>query len=72
MPDSMTAEIIPFPTRAVAPVEGAPPDAAQISAPPLTVNPVVRVTGEPAAAEVRLARALGRWFVGEGRENVTW
>jgi hypothetical protein len=62
MPESVTADIIPFPSRAVASPE---PAAGQPAwNPPLVANPLARAPGEPAQsgepgpAEARLARAL--------------
>jgi hypothetical protein len=60
MPESMTAEIIPFPSRAVAPIEPASPTLN----PPPVAKPTGRLPGkashraEPAQAEARLTRAL--------------
>lgn len=48
MPESATAEIIPFPTRPVA------PDAT----PPVVQNPLAAAPAEPSPAEARLTRAL--------------
>jgi hypothetical protein len=64
MPESVTAEIIPFPSRAVGPSESAPVSGQPAWTPPLIANPLARAGGEstppgqPTAAEARLARAL--------------
>ena len=63
MTESVTAEIIPFPSRAVAspepaPASGQPAWNPPLAANPLAANPLPRAPGEPTPAEARLARAL--------------